>query len=83
MGKMKKGIKYKGLKEKRKKEEQRRVRKRNRVIGGEKYGKAHLYIQYIEQYMGAKNRDGIEFSYRPDRYIGWRNRFLGIYSWAP
>ncbi len=33
--------------------------------------------------MGARNRGGIGLSYRPPGYIGWRNSFLGIDSWAP
>jgi hypothetical protein len=35
--------------------------------------------------MGARNRVGIGLSYRPAMpgYIGWRNWFLGIDSWAP
>ncbi len=37
----------------------------------------------FKQYMGARNRVGIGLSCRPARYIGWRNSFLGIYSWAP
>jgi hypothetical protein len=35
--------------------------------------------------MGARHRVGIGLSYRPAglHYIGWRNSFLGIDSWAP
>ncbi len=35
--------------------------------------------------MGARNREGIGLWCRPTRlrYIGWRNKFLGIDSWAP
>jgi hypothetical protein len=35
---------------------------------------------------GVRNREGIGLSYRPATgrlYIGWRNWFLGIDSWAP
>ncbi len=33
--------------------------------------------------MGVRNRVGIGLSYWPPGNIGWRNSFLGIYSWAP
>jgi hypothetical protein len=33
--------------------------------------------------MGARNRGGIGFRSGPPGYIGWRNSFLGINSWAP
>jgi hypothetical protein len=33
--------------------------------------------------MGARNRGGRGLGYRPARYIGWRNSFLGIHSGAP
>jgi len=36
----------------------------------------------LEQFMRSRNRVGIGLSYRPG-YISWRNRFLGIDSWAP
>jgi hypothetical protein len=38
----------------------------------------------LEQSVGARNRIEISLSYRPaGLHIGWRNRFLGIYPWAP
>ncbi len=38
----------------------------------------------LVQFMGARNRVGIGLMYRlVAGYIGWRNRFLGIYSWDP
>jgi hypothetical protein len=39
----------------------------------------------FKQSMGARNRVGIGLSYRPAKlqYIGWRNWFLEIDSWAP
>jgi hypothetical protein len=37
----------------------------------------------LDQSMGARNRVGIGLSHRAASYTGWRNRFLGIYSWAP
>jgi hypothetical protein len=40
-------------------------------------------LAIIEQSMGARNRVGIGLSYTGlPGYIGWRNRFLGIDSWA-
>jgi hypothetical protein len=33
--------------------------------------------------MGTRNRGGTGLSYGPPGYIGWRNSFLGIDSWAP
>jgi hypothetical protein len=37
----------------------------------------------FRQFMGARNRVGIRLSYGPPGYIGWRNRYLRIDSWAP
>ncbi len=45
-------------------------------------GTMYVYsAELLEQSMGASL--GTELSYRPTGYIGWRNRFLGIDSWAP
>ncbi len=36
----------------------------------------------FKEYMGARHWVWIGLSYRPARLHGWRNSFLGIYSWA-
>ncbi len=54
---------------------------RNRIATGLPYRPASAGI--LEQSFGARNRVGIGLPYRTGPYIvGWRNRFLGVDSWA-
>jgi hypothetical protein len=47
----------------------------------------HPVLEFLNNLWGARKRVGIGLSYRlpppPPGYIVWRNKFLGINSWAP
>ncbi len=42
-----------------------------------------IWAGIFKQSMGARNRVGMGYRTGPPGYIGWRNSFLGIDSWAP